>query len=475
MTPHRSEEAAAAAPNSDTPPGQLHRGLGLADCVLLVVGSMVGSGIFLTNSQVASALPSPTLIILAWLLGGGLALTGALTYAELGASLPGAGGHYVYLREAYGRFVGFLDGWLSFVASFPGSIAFVALGLLTYLPASWSGDPLFATRVACLEWAVGSNQLIAIAIILGLSAVNAAGLRAGSTTQNVLTAAKIAALLAIAGLGLFSGRGDWGHFSATGAASGLGAFGIALIGISFSYLGWDASTYMAAETREPQRTIPRSLALGTILVVALYVVFNIVLFYGLSAREVATAGNPTQDAISQFLGPASANFVGVIILISILGSLNATIMVGPRIYFSMARDGLFPSAFGSVHPGTKVPALAIMAQAVWACVIVLCATLGRILAFTVLVIWVLSAATGAAVFVLRRRRPDLPRPYRVWGYPVIPAIFCLSSLTLALNHLRNTPSDLLWLVGFLTAGVPVYLTMRARRHAAAVSSQPMSR
>jgi len=470
MTSRRMETAAAPAQPREASPGQLHRGLGMTDCVLLVVGSMIGSGIFLTNSQVASALPSPTLVLFAWLLGGGLALTGALTYAELGASLPGAGGHYVYLREAYGRFVGFLDGWLSFVASFPGSIAFVTLGLLTYLPASWSGDPLFATHVAGLDWAVGSNQLVAMAIILALSAVNAAGLRAGSTTQNILTALKIAAILAIAAFGLLSGRGNWGHFSGAAPATGLGAFGIALIGISFSYLGWDASTYMAAEIKDPQRVIPRSLALGTIFVVALYVLFNVVLFYGLSAREVVNSGNPTQAAVSQFLGPASAGVVGAIILISILGSLNATIMVGPRIYFSMARDGLFPAAFGSVHPVTKVPAMAIMAQALWACVIVLCATLGRILAFTVLVIWLLSAVTGAAVFVLRFRRPDLPRPYRVWGYPIVPAIFCLSSFALVVNHLRNTPSDLLWLLGFLAAGVPVYAYLRRFRQAPGAES-----
>ncbi len=458
--------AAAQSPDigcGPGPAGQLQRGLGLPDCVLLVVGSMVGSGIFLTNAHIASALPSPWAILLAWLLGGVMALTGALTYAELGASLPRAGGHYVYLREAYGPLIGFLDGWLSFAASFPGSIAFVALGLLAYLPSAWSGPAIFSTRILGLEWAIGPNQLTAGAIILGLSAINAVGLRAGSGTQNFLTALKIAALLGIAALGLSSGRGEWAHLSAgRGLPAGFTGLGTALIGISFSYLGWDAATYMAAETKEPQRNLPRSLALGTALVVVLYLLFNLVLFYGLRVSEVAAAENPTQAVVARLLGPGFAGLVTAAILICILGSLNATIMVGPRIYFSMARDGLFPGALGAVHRLTRVPTAAIIAQAVWACIIVLSATLGRILAFTVLVTWFLSAVTGAAVFLLRRRRPDLARPYRVWGYPVVPAVFCLSSVALMVNHLRTMPTDLLWLAGFLAAGLPVYAVLRLK-------------
>ena len=443
---------------------KLRRGLGLTDCILLVVGSMVGSGIFLTNAHIASALSSPLLILVAWLLGGVMALTGALTYAELGASLPRAGGHYVYLREAYGPLVGFLDGWLSFVASFPGSIAFVALGLLAYLPGAWSGDPMFSIRLLGMEWAVGRSQLIAIGVILGLSLVNALGLRAGSRFQNFLTVLKIAALAGIAAFGLTSGRGQWSHFTALVPVTSvtLAGLGAALIGVSFSYLGWDAATYMAAETRDPQRNIPRSLALGTTMVVGLYMLFNIGLFYGLAAPEVAAAGSPTEAAVARLLGSGFTGLVSATIFICIIGSLNATIMVGPRIYYAMARDGLFPRSLGSVSSVTRVPTAAIAAQAIWSCVIVLSATLGRILAFTVLVIWLLSAVTGAAVFLLRRRRPDLPRPYRAWGYPVIPALFCLSSLALTINHLRNTPSDLLWLAGFLAAGVPVYACLRRK-------------
>jgi APA family basic amino acid/polyamine antiporter len=450
-------------------PAELARGLDLKDCVLLVVGSMVGSGIFLTTGQIAGSLPAPWLILAAWLFGGAMALTGALTYAELGAAFPRAGGHYIYLREAYGPLVGYLDGWLSFVASFPGSISFVALGLVAYLPAQWAGHTLWSVDVLWLRWSPTSAHLIAIGCILALSVLNALGLRAGSGAQNLLTGLKVAALAGIAGIGLVVGRGQWQGL-ATGPALGTDGVGIAgigaaLIGISFAYLGWDASTYMAAEVRHPQRNLPRSLVLGTLLVVCLYLIFNTALLYGLPMGELARSHNPTGDMMARLVGPHSAGLLTVAIVVAILGSLNATIMVGPRIYYAMARDGIFPRVLGSVSRRTKVPVIGLSAQAAFACVIVLSATLGRILAFTVLVIWLLSAVTGAAVFVLRRRRPGVERPYRVWGYPWVPGFFCASSFALVIEHLVHSPTDLLWLAGFLCAGLPVYACLRRSRAA----------
>jgi APA family basic amino acid/polyamine antiporter len=430
---------------------------------------MVGSGIFLTTGQIAHALPSPALILLIWLVGGGMALAGALTYAELGASLPHAGGHYVYLRQAYGPLMGFLDGWLSFVASFPGSIAFVALGLVAYLPGDWGGHRLFQGQILGLSWSPSTSHLLAIGVILGLSFVNALGLRLGSGTQNLLSALKIAVLVGLVGLGLLSGSGALSNLVAGGAGDpagvGFKAMGAALIGVSFAYLGWDASTYMAAEVKQPQRDVPRSLLLGTLLVLALYLAFNTALVYVMPVSEMAQTGNVTGEVANRLLNPGLTWAMNAAILVCILGSLNATIMVGPRIYYAMARDGLFPAGFGSVNGKTRVPVTAIAGQTVWACVIVLSATLGRILAFTVLVIWILSAITGAAVFVLRYRRPDLERPYRVWGYPLVPALFCLSSLALAVDHLVRSPFDVLWLAGFLAAGLVVYAFLPGRGRA----------
>jgi len=458
-------------------PVGLRRGLGLADCVLLVVGSMIGSGIFLTTGEVAKHLPTPSLILGAWLVGGIMALTGALTYAELGAAIPRAGGHYVYLREAYGPLVGFLDGWLSFVASFPGSIAFVALGLMTYLPSAWTGHALWTVETPIFRWSVASANLLAIGLIIALSVINGLGLRTGSGAQNSLTGLKIAALVGIAGFGLFAGRGSWANLGGGApimGGAGLAEFGAALIGVSFAYLGWDAATYMAAEVRHPQRSVPRSLVFGTLLVIALYLLFNVVLLYGIPAAGLAASTAPVRDVASALLGPGLSGILTLAILVCILGSLNATVMVGPRIYYAMAQDKLFPRVLGSVHPRTRVPVAAIVAQAALACIIVLSATLGRILAFTVLVIWLLSAITGAAVFVLRRRAPDAPRPYRAWGYPWVPAIFCLSSIALMINHLLRNSGDTLWLAGFLAAGMPIYLAMRPRKRAMELPAQPVS-
>jgi len=454
----------------------LRRGLGLTDCVLLVIGSMIGSGIFLTSGEVAKHLPTPSLILAAWLVGGIMALTGALTYAELAAAIPRAGGHYVYLREAYGPLVGFLDGWLSFVASFPGSIAFVALGLMTYLPSAWTGQVLWTVETPLFRWSVASANLLAIAVIVALSAINGLGLRTGSGAQNLFTGLKIAALVGIAGFGLFAGRGSWANLGGTQIVGGvdLPEFGAALIGVSFAYLGWDAATYMAAEVRHPQRSLPRSLVLGTLLVIALYLAFNVVLLYGIPAAGLAASASPVREVANSLLGPNLSGLLTLAILVCILGSLNATVMVGPRIYYAMAQHGVFPRVLASVHPRTHVPVAAIVAQATMACIIVLSATLGRILAFTVLVIWLLSAATGAAVFVLRHRAPEAPRPYRVWGYPWVPTIFCFSSTALMVNHLLRNPWDLVWLAGFLLAGMPVYLAMRSRGNAAQAPARPAS-
>jgi basic amino acid/polyamine antiporter, APA family len=455
-------EAGAIAAKSDaetvTAP-QLQRGLGLVDCILLVVGSMVGSGIFLTTGQIAGALPAPWLILLAWLIGGLMALAGALTYAELGAALPQAGGHYVYLRKAYGPLIGFLDGWLSIIASFPGSIAFVAVGLMAYLPTNLTqGTQSTITNFS--GFSVSLGQLLAIALVVLLSAINALGLRAGSGTQNLLTALKLVSLLGITIVGVCCARGHWSNLASPQLLGNnnfsLAGMGAALIGISFAYLGWDASTYMAAEVKQPQRILPRSLLVGTVLVVVVYLLFNMVLLYGLPVQELAKAPNATQTVVIQLLGSGFAGLVGAAILICIIGSLNATIMIGPRISFAMAKDGLMPQVLGRISDHTNVPTVAIWGQALWSCIIILCSSLGRILAFTVLVIWLLSAITGAAVFVLRRRAPNLPRPYRAWGYPWVPGFFCVASLALLVNHLWHTPVDLLWMAGFLLAGLPVY-------------------
>jgi APA family basic amino acid/polyamine antiporter len=454
------------------------KGLGLADCVFLVIGNMVGTGIFLTTGEVAKSLPSPWWILLAWLLGGLMALCGALCYAELGAAFPRAGGHYVYLREAYGPLVGFLDGWLSFLASFPCSIAFMAIGLAEYLrpfvPGLSADHVLASLQVFGFGLTLHGGHVTALVVVVALSAINCLGVRPGSVAQNLLTALKIGCLVGLVGGGLFSGAGLWSHFALAMPAKPLGstitALGTALIGVSFAYYGWDAATYVAGEVKKPERNLPLSLALGTLVVVALYLAFNFVLLYALPVEEMAGAPNVASDAAARLVGGAAPGLISAVIIVCILGSLNATILVGPRLYYAMARDGLFFRRMARLDPRSRVPTGAILAQAAWTCLILITGTFGQILTYCVFVMLILSAATAAAVFVLRVRRPDLERPYRVWGYPVVPAIFCLSALGIVVNTALTQPKESAW--GLLSIGIGVFAYLYWRRKASIPQKPP---
>ncbi len=448
----------------------LARSLSVTDCTLLVVGNMVGTGIFLTTGFVAQDLPAPWLILIVWLVGGIFALAGALTYAELGARFPRAGGHYVYMREAYGPFLGFLDGWLSFVASFPCSIAFMAVGLAEYLsfffPAFSSENVIATAHILGYQLTLHGGHIPAVAAIAVLTAVNCYGLRVGSTTQNVLTALKILCVVGLALAALGSGKGSWARLAAQpGALSGaavLPALAGALIGVSFAYFGWDAATYMAAEAREPQRAIPRSLAAGTILVVAMYLLYNLSLLYAVPLSRLAGAPNAAQEAASATLGRAGVAVTSAVILLCIAGALNATIMIGPRIYYAMAKDGVFFRSLARVHPKYKVPVTSTVVQGIWSCIIVLTGTFETILTACVFALLVLSTITAAAVFVLRATRPAEPRPYSTWGYPVVPAIYCLGSLGILINTLVHQPAQSALSIIAVVVGVPIYLYWRSR-------------
>lgn len=452
----------------DAAPAELTRSLGLTDCALLVIGSMVGTGIFLTTGSVAKALPSPWLIQIAWLLGGVLALAGALTYAELGATFPRAGGHYVYMREAYGPLCGFLDGWVSFVVTFPCSIAFMAMGLSEYLsrffPVLGSANVLAQANLHWTTITLHGGHLPALLAILGLTGLNCLALRVGSTTQNALTALKMACLVGLTVLGLASGQGAWARL-ATAPAEPVGisilpALAGALIGVSFAYLGWDAATYMAAEARQPQRTLPRSLAAGTLIVIAIYLMFNLALLYLVPVARMSGAPNVAQEAAAVVLGRAGAAVISAVIIVCILGAMNATIMVGPRIYYAMAKDGLFFRSLARIHPRFKVPTTAIIVQGIWTCLIVVTSTFASILVYSVFALLLLSTGTAVALFVLRAKRPEADRPYRAWGYPAVPAVYCLGSVGILANTLVQQPRQSAWSLLAVALGVPVYLYWR---------------
>ncbi|MBL7073766.1 amino acid permease [candidate division KSB1 bacterium] len=436
---------------------ELIRGLGPWDTTLLVIGNIIGVGIFTTTGVIAGAVHHPGWIMLVWLLGGIASLCGALCYAELGAAIPKAGGDYVYLREAYGPFWGFLNGWTAFWVTFSGSIAVLAVGCVEYLNRFIPG----------LSPGIG-GQLTAILIIVILSVINYIGLKAGSGVQNGLTILKVTAVLLLVFLGFLVGKGHVENLSTSsgipiekGLFSGLG---LGLIGVTFAYYGWAATAYVAGEVRNPQRDLPLSLCLGTGVVILIYLALNAVFLYGLPAEEMAGVINIAEVASVRLFGHRAATFISLAIIVSILGCLNATILTGPRIYYAMAKDELFFRWASRVHLRFRTPALAIILQMVWSCGLVLIlGTFEKLLVFTVFIMVLLSAAVGVGVYVLRVRRPELERPFRVWGYPVTPAIFILVSMWILINTLIERPLEPLRGIIIIVVGMPVYWYWRRKR------------
>jgi APA family basic amino acid/polyamine antiporter len=385
--------------------------LGVADSALLVVGSIVGAGIFFVSPSVAQAVKSPAAFLGAWLLGGAVALAGALTNGELGGLFPRSGGEYVYLREAYGPAFGFLSGWTSFWIGFPGSIAALASGFGTSL----AGMLHIAHPLAPV--AIGLLSIAAFTIL------NSLGLQAGKWAQNALSATKLAAFAVLLGLGLLFGRAAGGLVPFAASGDRPAGLAVALIPVMFAYAGWNSATYVTGEMRDPARGLGRALAIGTGLCVALYLAVNVVYLRAMPLAELAQEAEPARAAATRLGGAPAAAVLSPLVAVCVLSSLHATVLVGPRIYKAMADDGLFPSALGRLSRTTGSPVLALAAQGVVAAVELVSGSFDQLLTFAMFGIVAFSTLTVASVFVLRARRPDAPRPFRVPGYPLVPALF----------------------------------------------------
>jgi APA family basic amino acid/polyamine antiporter len=442
------QEAAASHPRDRLP-----RVLTLWDASMLIVASVVGSGIFFTPSQVAILLPSAGLILLAWLVGAILSLAGAFTNAELGAMFPHAGGDYVYLREGLHPAAGFLVGWLSFFAIYAGTIAALAMVVAESLAA-----PLGLERPGMVA--------LATSLILACSLLNLRGTRIGAVLNNMTSVAKIAALLIFVVLGTTLGEGTLAPWFGEQAEKrsttihgldGWVRFGQALSPILFSYLGWNACVYVASEIKDPGRNLPRSLFLGLGLCTALYLLINCVYLYALTPGELAAAGDAGEAAARQLFGPIGGTLVSVFVLVSVLGTLNATILVGPRIVYAMALDGLVGGGVDRVHEGFQTPSMAIVVQAVVSIgLVVFLETFPKALNFTVFGIILATSADTVALFALRLRQPDTLRPYRTWGYPWVPAIYLAANLAVGLAIVVGSPLETLTTLVLLAGGLLVY-------------------
>jgi APA family basic amino acid/polyamine antiporter len=442
----------------------LKRELGLFDAVMLIVGNIIGIGIFVTTGEIAQSLPSPGGILLIWLLGGLLALAGALSFAELAASLPFSGGDYIYLKEAYGPMVGFLSGWSSFLVTFSGSIALLAVVftafLSFFLPFLSQDHVFFSLSLFGYSLSISPGHLFSILVVLALSAIHYRGVGMGALLQNVLTLLKISALLGIILLGVFLGKGSTDHFFPffeLDKMSNLSQFGFAFIPVIFTYAGWNAVTYMAGEVKQPERNLPRALLWATLLVILLYLAINAVYFYAVPVDKMQGAIRVSEVATTALFGYQTSAWITAMITISILGALNVTVMIGPRIYFAMAQDGLFFHNLTRVHPRFYTPSNAVIVQALWSSLLILTGTFNFLLNYVSVIIAIFSALTVGAVLILRMKRPELKRPYEVWGYPLVPLLFVLANLGIALATLREKPLDALWGVAIVGLGVPAYL------------------
>lgn len=431
---------------------QLNRRLKLGDALLLIIGNVIGAGIFTTSGFLAGELPHPWLFLGIWLIGGLLTICGALTYAELAGMYPLAGGDYQYLKAAYGRWAGFLLGWVLFWVINPGSIAALAIGLVSYLS-------LFVPGLAA-----GPGKLLAVAVILGFSFINHRGLRLSGTTQNLFTLGTLLTLLALIVAGLGSASGSWQHLSTAGVPDlSLGKlFATPMIAVIFTYSGWFAAAYVGSEVSNPQRNLPLALILGTLCVTLIYLLINLVYLYALPMERLHGAVNVAQVAMEALYGPAVAGLVSLPVILAIAAGINATILTGARVSFAMGKDGLFWSRFRRIHADYGTPSWALLCQCLLSCLLVLLGTFNQLLGYVVFVMLLSSVASGLALFVLRYRCPGQKRVYRTWGYPVVPLLFVAAYLWIALQVGSANPGTSLLGMLIALSGLPFYCRRQKR-------------
>jgi APA family basic amino acid/polyamine antiporter len=458
---------------------RLLRKLGPVDGALITIGSIVGTGIFLTTGDMAKVLPHAGLILAVWAVGGLLTLAGALTYGELGGLFPRAGGIYHFLKEAYGPLWGFLYGWTAFLVIMSGGIAAIAVGFGEYLgsfvPAASTSLVLLSVPLGGWTWRLSGGQLAAAGAIALLTAINYLGLQEGAWVQNLLTVVKIGSIVAFAALGLArpapAGEGTHALTAPLPLAAGTGvlwaAAGVAMIATLWTYDGWYNLTFSAGEMRDPGRSLPLGLIAGTLAVTGLYTLLNLVYARALPVAAMAKSSRIGEAAAAALFGAGGARLVSAAILVSTFGCLSSNILCCSRIYLPMAEDGLFFRSVAAVHPRHRTPGRALWAQGAWAMVLALSGTYEQLYTYVIFAGVLFHAATGAAVFALRRSRPLAPRPYRAWGYPVVPALFILASLALVGNTLAEKPRESLVGLGFVALGLPAYAYWRRQSRATA--------
>jgi basic amino acid/polyamine antiporter, APA family len=450
----------------------LVKGLGLMDATTLVVGSMIGSGIFIVSADIGRQVMSPGLLILVWLATAALTITAAVSYGELAAAMPQAGGQYVYLREAFGPLSGFLFGWTMFLVIQTGTIAAVAVAFAKYAG-------VFFPAISASNYIIGSGkvglttqQLLAITIIVLLTLVNTRGIRTGAVVQNVFTFAKTAALIALVGIGFFAGRNQeaiaanftdfWRNTDSILTVIKL--VGVAMVGSLFSSDAWNNVTFTAGEVRDPKRNLPLSLALGVGIVSLLYIACNFVYLsvLPLYAIQHAPEDRVATAVVSVIFGPVAVQLMAGAIMISTFGCINGLVLSGARVYYTMALDQLFFKRAGTLSRTHHAPVFALGIQCLWAVLLTLSGQYNDLLDYVIFAVLLFYILTITGIFVLRRTRPDMERPYRAWGYPFLPAMYILAGGFIEVLLLLYKPNFTFRGLAIVVLGVPVYYLWRRK-------------
>jgi APA family basic amino acid/polyamine antiporter len=444
---------------------QLVRGMGPWAAVAVNVANMIGTGVFLKTRVMTCNVGDPKTVLTVWVVAGLLSLAGTFSYSEIAAMMPEAGGDYVYLRRAYGRFVGFMYGWMIFAVARAGSQAALAVGFAIFLNVAVGG-----TLEGWGVYGVTGLTLTALSAIWVVALINCASVAVGGRAALIVTVAKVFLVVGVGVAAFAFGTGDWAHFRASGASGicegvaasargGIAGFGAAMLGALWAYDGWNNVAPLAGEIRDPQRNMPRAFVGGMLVVGALYLFVNSAYFYALSPQQIASvaaSSSVATEVLKRFWGPVAVSLTAVALMVSSFGSLHASVLANSRIPFAMARDGLFFHALAKISPHSKVPARAIVAQAAWGSVLTLSGSYDSLTDSVIFVAWAFYGLSIASLFVFRFKFPDAPRPYRALGYPLVPALFLCVTVALLVNTFVAAPHQALEGVVVLLAGLPFY-------------------
>jgi len=465
-----SPVALSKAGSSDETKPTLIRGLSLLDSVLLLVSGIIGSSIFLTAKDIAGPLPQPVLFLAVWVLGALISLCACVAFAELGSMFPDSGGQYIYLREAYGDLIAFLYGWMLFAVANGGTIAALSVASAAYVGQVFPIVSQEHVTLAIAGIAVTRAHLFGLLLIAILTWVNVVGLRWGALLQNVSTWTKFTAMAAFVVLGFAIGKGDWSHFSPHGVnlTMGLGpsalisALGVGLIAVFWAYDGWVYITWVAGEVKDPRRNVPLAMVLGVLAVGAIYIAMNVTYVYALPLKEVAQHETIAHAAAAALFSPGAAVWLSLMIAVSCFSAAATCTLSGARVYLAMAQDGVFFKRMAVIHPKWRTPAFSLIGQGIWAAALTLSGRYDQLYTYVIYGMVLSYTLTVIGMFLLRWKRPDIPRPYRCAGYPWLPAIYVLIGAAWTLNTIITRPTEAFWGTAIVLLGVPGYLYWKRR-------------